>query len=196
MHWHTLESIHLFRQFLLQLWNLSPEIRAQKLGPSWRQLGGGGGSFLHAVDKVSCPVNVQQTRQSRKKQQGYAFIVKREKLSRPDPWKVLTRVHPAQRLWNRMWCGNYFETGHVETIARYTFTIPIKTEHFILPIKLSTLIVFLISQRLFCCGPNSFGVELKPRQRQIQRQIESASNIQGGLFNCPPPLKSLSTKKI
>ena len=47
-----------------------------------------------------------------------------------------------------MWCGNYFETGHVETIARYTFTIPIKTEHFILPIKLSTLIVFLISQRL------------------------------------------------
>ena len=47
-----------------------------------------------------------------------------------------------------MWCGNYFETGHVETIARYLFTIPIKTEHFILPIKLSTLIVFLISQRL------------------------------------------------
>ena len=40
---------------------------------------------MHAVDKVSCPVNVQQIRENRKKQQGYAFIVKREKLSRPDP---------------------------------------------------------------------------------------------------------------
>ena len=57
-----------------------------------------------------------------------------------------------------MWCGNYFETGHVETIARYLFTIPIKTEHFILPIKLSTLIVFLISQRLVQICSNKPGI--------------------------------------
>ena len=54
----------------------------------------GGGSGLHAVDRVSCPVNVQQTRQRRRKQQGFAFIVNREKRSWPDDsWKVSTRVH-------------------------------------------------------------------------------------------------------
>ena len=52
-----------------------------------------GGFFLHAVDRVSCPVNVQQTRERRRKQQGFAFIVNREKRSQPDDsWKVLTRL--------------------------------------------------------------------------------------------------------